>query len=344
MSHPLPRVYVILINWKGWELTLECLESLLRQDYPDFQVIVCDNGSPDDSVDRIRRWAAGELPAPAGAGPLRTYVEPPVAKPVAVREMSREEAERGGGESDRDAAVLVIRNGENLGFAGGNNVGLRYVLARGDAEYVWVLNNDTIVAPDALRHMVAVAEADPELGMIGSKLVYYDDPGIIQAVAGGGVIPWQGRTRLTGAGERDRGQWNRAYSPEYVHGASLLVRERLCREVGLFDERYFIYFEEVDWAVRARRAGWKLGYASDSTVWHKESRTMGLRSPFQDYHSLHSTLLFTRKFTPGLLPVVFAYTLYRHFLPKLVRRQPDRIGAVLRAYRDFLRRRGGTAG
>lgn len=333
-----PKVYVILLNWQGWALTLECLESLLRQDYPSFQVIVCDNGSQDDSVERLRAWAAGHQEAPvSGEGFLRDLVSPPVSKPLTMVEYDRAAAEAGGGSDDADAQVILLHTGGNVGFAAGNNVGLRYLLARGDGEYAWILNNDTVVGPDTLGRMVEAAAGDPALGIVGAKLLYFDAPDVIQAAAGGGLVRWKGMTGLAGQGEHDRGQCDGPVDLDYVHGASMLVRTRLCREVGLFDEAYFIYSEEVDWCIRAREAGWKLGYAPAARVWHKENRTIGLKSPRQDYHSLRSSLILARKFYPRLVPLVFAYSVYQYLLPKVVRRQRERVHAVLRAYRDFLR-------
>lgn len=335
-----PKVYVLLLNWQGWELTLECMESLLRQDYPDFQVILCDNGSADDSVERFRAWARGDQPSPvSGEGALAELVTPPVAKPVALVEHDRAAAEAGGSPGDADARVLLFHTGANLGFAGGNNVGLRYALARADAAYVWVLNNDTVVAPDALSRMVLEAESNPAVGMVGSKLLYFDAPDVIQAAAGGRLMRWNGMTRLVGGGERDRGQWDRPVELDYVHGASLLASTKMCVEVGLFDEAYFAYSEEVDWAIRAREAGWTLSYAPAARVWHKENRTIGVKSARQDYHSVKSAMILVSKFYPKLFPLMVAYSVYRSLLPKVVRRQPERMRAVLRAYRDFFRER-----
>ena len=332
-----PRVDVLLLNWQGWRDTIECLESVFRQRYDNYRVIVCDNDSPDDSVDRIRAWAAGEERATAPEGhPLAGLSQPPVAKPVALREYDRGEAERGG--DGTDAPLTIIRTGGNYGFAGGNNVGLRYILARGDTDFVWLLNNDTVVAPDALQRMVARAQADPGVAVTGSKLLYYDEPARVQAVGGGRLTAWQGLATHVGADAPDDERWSEPLELDVVLGASFLVRRRVIEEVGLLDEDYFMYAEEMDWCARMRRQGWKLMYAPGSVVWHKVGRSAGQQSPFQDYHSALGTLLFVRKNFPRLGAVAAAYGLYRMLLPKVVRLQPARAAAVLRAYRDFLGR------
>lgn len=335
-----PRVYVLLLNWNGWRDTLECLDSLFRMHYPHFRVVVCDNASSDESVERIAAWADGLLAAPAGASPARSAEE--VAKPLPYALLDRAEAERGGG--GEDAPLVLVQNGSNGGFAAGNNVGLRYALARG-ADYVWLLNNDTVVAPDTLGELVAAAEADPGAGMVGAKLLFYDEPETIQAAAGGKLTRWNGFTSLYGSGEEDRGDWDRPLEPDYVHGASLLVRAGVAREVGLMDERYFLYSEEVDWSVRTRRAGWRLGYAHRARVWHKEGRTARQDGGVgREYHSTRSRFILIWTHYPRLLPLALAYSVYRTVLPKVVRRQPERARAAMRAYRDFFVRDVGSTG
>lgn len=334
-SGALPRVYVLLLNWRGWRDTITCLETVFRLDYSNFRVILCDNDSGDESLERIAAWASGDLRAdrPAAA-PLRALFRAPLAKPIPYVTYHRGEAEAGGEPDHEGRSLILVRTGANLGFAGGNNVGLRYGLARGDAAYVWLLNNDTVVAPGALGALVRHAEANPEVGMVGSKLLRHDRPELIQAVAGGRVNLWQGRTVHLGADEPDRGQWNAPREVGYVTGASLLARSEMVRRVGVLDERYFLYSEEVDWCITARRAGWRLRYEPDSVVWHKEGGTVGTPGARSDYHGVRGQLLLVRKHAPALLPLAFLYSLWRNLLPKLVRRQPERARAVIRAYID----------
>ncbi len=334
-----PKVYVLLLNWHGWSDTIECLESVFRQNYSNYQVVVCDNGSGDDSVSRIRAWAAGEVAVAPGTVPGLPTVAEPVSKPIPFAEHDRDRAEGGGEPSDDRVPLILVHTGGNLGFAGGNNVGLCYALARGDAQYVWLLNNDTVVDADALVRKVVLAETDPQIGMLGAKLCYYEHPGVIQAMGGGTLVRWKGMTALTGCGCSADGDWSKPEEIDYVMGASLLVRAATIHDIGLIDERYFMYAEEMDWCERARRRGWRLLYSPESTVWHKDGRSTGRRSPAQDYYSVRSTLNFVKKFEPQLLPITVLYTLYRCLLPKIVRRQPERLRAVLRAYSDFARGR-----
>lgn len=331
-----PKVYVLILNWNGWEDTLECLESVFRQNYRNYQVIVCDNGSANDSLAQIRSWANGELDARVPSNSLLERLScPPVSKPIPFVEHDRADAEAGASGADCDASLVLIQTGANLGFAGGNNVGLRYVLKRGDAEYIWLLNNDTVMGRDALAAAVQIAEADDDVAMVGARLLYYDQPGVIQAVAGGTIVPWQGMIRLLGRDEIDVGQWSNPVSLDYITGASLLVKVDVVRAIGLLDEQYFMYAEELDWCLRASRANWRLAYSPGSVIWHKEGNSVGYRSALHDFYAVRSALLWVKKFYPHLLPTAFMYSLYRALLPKIVRFQPARLAAVLRAYRSF---------
>ena len=328
-----PNVCVLLVNWRGWRDTIECLESVFRQEHGRFQVVVCDNESDDGSVERIAEWARGEREADApGRHPLRERSVPAVRKPVPHAVLDRDAAEAGGGAA-ADVPLVLVRTGGNLGFAGGNNVGLRYARARGGFDYVWLLNNDTVIHPAALAELVRVAEPDPRVGMVGSTLRYYDEPDRVQALAGGRVTRWNGTTHHY---DERFGGHAAARAPDYITGASLLVRAALLETVGGMDERYFLYSEEVDWCLRSRERGWRLAHAPESLVWHKAGQSVGYRTPLHDYHTTRGMLLIVRRFYPALLPLAIGYSLYRCLAPKVVRLQGTRFRAVVRAYADLI--------
>ena len=300
-----PSVCVVVVNWNGWRDTVMCLESLFRSSGVALQAVVCDNDSGDDSLDRIRGWAEGTIDAgPEAPGPLRELTSPPLPKPVPFAEYDRAGAERGGDER-AVAPLVLVRTGANLGFAGGCNVGMRFALARGHP-YVWLLNNDTVVPPDALLHLVREAERDPATGMVGSTLRSFHDPDSVQALGYGSYDPWLALPRHIRRG----GNGARAPRAAYVVGASMLVRRELLLDVGLLSEEYFLFFEELDWAMRAR-AGWRLGYAPRSVVFHKEGASNGGsssgrgKSRLADYHFMRNRIVFTRKYFPHRLPTVY---------------------------------------
>jgi len=304
-------VYILLLNWNGWRDTIECLESVFRLDYPDFRVIVCDNDSADDSLEKIRGWAEGRVPVNVPSEhPLHGLSSPPVAKPVGLTEYDRASAEAGGDGSENSRLVL-IRTGANLGFAGGNNVGLRYALARDDFAFVWLLNNDTVVKPDALSWMVRRMAERPDAGICGSLLPYYDAPETIWTSGGGTFNRWLAKScsldnlcpvqKVTPSSEIEL-QMN------FVAGASMLVSKAFLDDIGLMSEEYFLYFEEPDWCFRGR-GRYSLAYAEQSIVYHK----VGISTARSDAESnrtaesfyFKAQLLFSAKFFPVALPLVF---------------------------------------
>jgi len=190
------KVYIVIINWNGWKDTIECLESVFRNDYSNYQVVVCDNGSLDGSMEHITAWAAGGLDVYLPKNDqLRDLSFPPVSKPIRYVQYDRKEAESGGKPWADDIRLILIQTSANLGFAGGNNVGFRYALARDDFAYIWLLNNDTVIRPDALIKLVMKIKEKPKIGMCGSTLLYYHDPELIQAAGGGHYNKWLGTTR-----------------------------------------------------------------------------------------------------------------------------------------------------
>ena len=187
--------------------------------------------------------------------------------------------------------VPILETGRNLGFSGGCNVGIRRAMEEG-ADYVWLLNNDTTVDPQALIAMVTVAEADPRVGAVGSVLYYLDNPKDIQAWGGGRVCFWTGRSRhllkpVTGP------------TLHYLTAASVLICRRALENVGLLDEdTFFMYWEDTDLSFRLRKAGWLLAVADQSIVLHREHAATGKGSPLLDYYFNESAVRFFRRYAP----------------------------------------------
>jgi GT2 family glycosyltransferase len=204
--------------------------------------------------------------------------------------------------------LILIRNGDNLGFGAGCNVGLRFILGCADFDYVWLLNNDTVVDSNALVALINEARRVPDAGMIGSTLRYYDRPNIVQALGGGTFSLKTCSTHHVGEGL----EWS---SPEkaleiskrfvfaYIVGASILLSKDLLLSIGILHERYFLYFEEIDLATRALRrpSPFQLSYAPDSIVFHKEGASTGTnRGSISSLRWLQrSRIMFVSSFYPS---------------------------------------------
>lgn len=274
-------IYIVVLNWRGADDTIACLQSLLGLQGAPFRIVVCDNGSADGSYERIRDWLHAYRDSHAY---LRDHP---------VCELNREQAEQLS--PAPPPGLFLVQTGANLGYSGGNNVGIRLALSDPRTEFVWLLNNDTEVESDSLLRLVERCQARPDIGICGSKLVYHHDRSQIQGL-GGLFNPWlatslhyqinQSSAVLYQDDEVDR-------HLDYIVGASLFLRARLLRDIGLLEERYFLYFEEIDLARRAR-GRYAIGMATASVVYHKEgASTQGGRGLLADFYVLRNRLVYT---------------------------------------------------
>lgn len=306
----LANVCAIILNWNRAHDTCACLTSLLpivrRR---ELVLIVCDNASCDDSVDRLLEWAEQHFAL---------------------------------GEDLGEWDFLLVQTGDNLGYAGGNNVGIRYALERG-FEFLWILNNDTVVADDALEALRTCAQRAPQIGIFGSTVAEYYRPHRVQMAGGCRYDPWTTIMRPIYAGKDVQTVLlaSERVPLAYVSGAAMFCRAEVFRRVGLLDERFFLYYEELDLAQRLRRAGFELGWCPKSLVYHKGGASTGGRSwvnrrdSWQShYHENLSTLLYTRKHHPWLLPIAAGLRLGGKALVYLARSRLDLVSALLRAYWD----------
>jgi len=258
------RLFILVLNWNGWQDTLECLESVFRSNYANFKVVVCDNDSSDDSFNKIKAWADGTLELNTAGGDLHYLSSPPVGKSIQYTTYTKTEVEQSDFLDYTNAALILIQNGENLGFAGGNNVAIKFALKHG-ATHVWILNNDTVVDPQAARELIEACESGPDVGFVGSKVLLYGTPSTIWCI--GADIDWHiGNPRILGYLHPDDGAFDEMTEMETISGCSMLVKRDVLERIGLMDERFFLYFEETDWIERARRHGYKTLYTPSARI------------------------------------------------------------------------------
>jgi GT2 family glycosyltransferase len=243
--------------------------------------------------------------------------------------------------------VRVLETGENLGFAEGNNVGLRHALAQG-ADYVLLLNNDTEVASDLVSVLVSAVESTPRAGVAGPTVYYFGCPTMIWSA--GGAIDWRrGDSRMMGLDEEEKGQYEAIREVDFVTGCALLARCEVVEKAGLFDPRFFMYYEETEWCVRAARAGYKVLHVPQARIWHKIAPVQQAASPRIHYYMTRNRLLFLRSTRAGVR--AWLHTLLAEYLrtlaswtlqPRWHSRRVQR-GAMIRAIADFARGHFGPA-
>lgn len=193
-------------------------------------------------------------------------------------------------------SVNFIQTGKNLGYAGGNNVGIRFALSQG-ADYIWLLNNDTTVDAKALTALVETAQSDPKIAFVGSKIYFYDRPTTIWFAGGEIDLSKGGLTNHRGFNQEDNGQFDAVSDVGYVTGCSLLAGRVVISAIGLIPEKYFLYFEETDWNLKAQNKGFRTVIAPESRVWHKYAFNKG-RSKRLIYYSFRNRIHLVKKYSP----------------------------------------------
>lgn len=274
-----PRVAIVILNWNRGEDTVECLESLYQIVYPQYEVIVIDNGSCDNSVEKIKAWTRGNLEVES-----RFFKYDPTGKPIETIEYTREEAESGGVKEKEitnlssDRRMRIIKNERNYGFAEGNNIGMRYALNSLNPDYILWLNNDTVVDKMFLTELINVAQCDNDIGLTEAKIYYYDYRSRTDVInfAGAGLNLWISQPSMNyGLNEIDLGQHEQIREVSKLDGACTLIKASMLKKIGLFDPRYFAYWEATELSYKASKAGFRLLYAPKSKIWHKISASSG---------------------------------------------------------------------
>jgi len=258
-----PLVSIITVNYDHPEVTLALLSSLRKVTYPNIEIVVVDNASPNDDPSILKK----------------SYPE-----------------------------IIFIQSTENLGFAGGNNLGVRKAWGK----YILFINNDTEVESGFLEPLVAKCESDAKIGAVSPKIKFYDHPDTIQFCGQAPMNNYTMRSHGIGHGVVDKGQFEVDSPTHFVHGAAMMVPRSVIKEVGLMTECYFLYYEELDWCARIKRAGYQLWYVHNSAILHKESISTGKLSPFKTYYMNRARLLYLRRNVKGV--TFFVATMYQIFI------------------------------
>lgn len=318
------RIVTVVVNWNGWRDTLTCVESMHALTGPPFELLICDNGSGDGSYEHLCAWArqaldaASETVSSLGSGEHVLCCRSP-QKSATAHSLQ---------------AVYVMKLARNAGYAGAINRCIEWSRGELQPTAFWLLNNDVRLQPDALFHLVACARSAPDAGLCGSVLLEWDDPERVQAI--GGVFRW-----MIGVGAHLK-RLPRTVAPgqplfrgiDYPVGASLFVITEFIDAVGLMDDSYFLYFEEMDWVERGRVHGFVPVVALNSKVRHKQGASTGStgvrsQSMLSEYYSVLNRLRFIRKFSPWRLPLVWL-SLWLVLADRLLHSEWKRAAMVLR--------------
>lgn len=315
-----PLVSIILLNWNGYDDTLEALESLYQINYPNYNVIVVDNHSTNNSIEKIIEYTKGNIKVET------TFTKYQDNKPIILNHIREDNLNQSiNNTSTKDKKkLLLIENYENYGFAKGNNIAIDYTLKHDNPDYVLLLNNDTIVDANFLDNMIKVALSDDKIGIIGPKFYYYDFDGAHDKIwCIGSVVDLEHYPGHHSIMDEDNYNLNgNVIECDWVSGAGLLIKSELLAE-NYLDTSFFFGCEDVDLAVNVKNKGYKVVTVMDSIIWHKVGMSRHKHSTFQtEYNHIKTNLQFIKKHKNNYylnLPR-YAYQIFKLYLTALINR------------------------
>lgn len=261
--------YIIILNYNGWKDTIECLESL-KCIQEDYKIVLIDNKSTDDSIDKLEKWIQNQ------------------------KELS--------------SNLIFITSSENNGYAAGNNIGIKYVESQEDAEFIWILNNDTLIKADILENLLNCYKnlEKENIALLGSKILNEDFS--IQSIG-----------YLNSKYTEDEIKSKSSIEVEHISGCSIFFRADKIKEIGYIPEEYFLYYEETDWMKHIKQKGFKIFTCLSSQLIHKHAKsTGGIYSPFVIYYMTRNQILFNRKYLNSIEYYLFILKIINRNLLKIV--------------------------
>ena len=291
-----PRVIIAVLNYRGGTDIMDCIESILKMDYSNYELIIVDNNSPDNSACDIKNRYGNKL--------------------------------------------TLILNESNLGTAGGYNVCIKEASER-EAKYIYLLNNDVILEKRCLKELVKIAETVNNVGSVGPKVYFLEEPKSIWSY--GGRVSWN-RCKTNHVKSPLQGKF---YDVDYIPGCAILIPIEIFKRVGMFDEDYFMYWEDVDFGIRIKKSGYRNIAVAGAVVFHKVGARKGEYNKITTYYPIRNKLLFAREYLKGFRKLSFyCYSIIFLFqklsaviLGGIIKKRADslvRISALFRAYLDFI--------
>lgn len=295
----MPKVFIIVLHYHSVEDTKECLKSLEKLDYDNFEVVLINNGTKDDLNSHIRSIS-------------------------------------------NHSQIRIITNKKNLGFAGGNNIGIKYALNK-YADYILLLNNDTIVEPNFLKELVKIGESDEKTGILGPIIYQYKKSKIKNQKDkihfAGGKINWL----YTKGIHETHNIKHETREVDYITGCCLLIKRKVIEKIGLMPEDYFLYFEDADWCLKARKAGFKCVVVSNKgKIWHKVSQSAVEASFSYIYYHFRNGLLLSKRNASLFIKILAYFLSFLIYLKQLIKSPNKWTKAIKLGMEDFYKGRFGN--
>jgi len=327
-----PKVAIIVLNWNGWKDTIECLESVFRIDYPNYQVIVVDNGSTDDSVEKIKAWYSQK-----GIILNEVNFELGINSKIHSSQPSNSYMKKNSSEN------TILRLSENTGFCSGNNLGMG-IAAENGADYFLILNNDTLVEPNFLTPMVSLAQENFDIGLVGGVILYAREPDKIWFTGGAFSKFLRGSHRLQGRLVTET-NLPKIIASDWVTGCMMLIPRRVYNIIGGFYEPFFIGDEDMEYSLRVKEAGYRISIATDSRIYHKIGSSFGILTPVRYYYGTRNRLFIKKMHLQVRKRLLFLAFFFLSRIPRyfifVCRGRLDLVRAGFSAIIDYFNNRSG---
>ena len=276
-----PSVSIIILNWNGWKDTIECLESLYSIDYQNYDIILIDNNSQDESIEMLNRYFQGQIKVES-----KYQLIDVKNKPLKCYKYSESKHNLKFNQTEyfkipANKKIILVLNKKNYGFSEGNNVGIRFAQRNLNPDYVCLLNNDTIVNRNWLKELVKAATSHRKIGSCSSKLLMYDNKRTINST--GIIIIRDGTAIDRGRNKIDENQFDNKTNIFGACAAGAIYTIEALNDAGILDDDFFAYYEDVDLSWRLQLSGWKCKFVPSAVVYHKYSRSSGSSSLFKVY-------------------------------------------------------------
>jgi GT2 family glycosyltransferase len=341
-----PNVAFIILNWNGWNDTIECLKSVDGLNYPNYHLILVDNASHDDSISRIRSYCKTLTQHIHNAETVQDLRKDGIKNVIEINFKQLNSVEIDPYNllnSNKLENMILIKNDENYGFTGGNNIALNFAHNKLKPDYYLLLNNDTVVEPEFLKNMIDSVHKYENVGFAGPKIYYYKSTEVsnLLSFAGGTLNLNTSEPSPIGKDKIDNGQYEEDKIVDYVEGSCMLVSHELGEAVGFFNKDYFTYWEEIDWCIRGKKAGFNTIYTHKAKIWHKcyGSDTGALSI----YYMIRNRFLFMKLNETKLQRITSILYYFCYFFWKIlfslafIRRDQTKLGSFLKGTSDGIK-------
>jgi len=312
-----PKVYVILVNYKGYEDTIRAVESLIQNDYSNYQIIVVDNDSQDNSLFYISSWAKD--------------------RGISHKIFNQDD------NIDNTHKLTLIQSYTNGGFAKGNNIAIEHIIGWNDYRYIWLLNSDTESATNTISSLVRRARElkSKNIGILGVPIILDNQRDTLQTIGGGKI---DGFFKHLNEFERHQNisvvyKYQKFVKDRFnmINGASFFITRKVIEEVGVLDESYFMYAEESDYCLQAYNKGFSFDIAPDTYIYHKGSASVGSSyAPFVDYYFTRNSIRLIKKFFPKRYYLYTPYIIIKKIVKRIIQKRFSNIKYLLIAGKDAI--------